>query len=220
MYTKEEILNKNMFDMCIQVIPPKYTVKFNKLYPYQQTVPGHVPEFDSYDPKIVQDIYNWIKESTDVERLELPLGAITVDAPNSIIKSDSATNSYTIELNDLICNMDGDADFVVPDGPDVYNPDGIWMILEFTPKADNTDIIFSSNVGNYQIDIAGGTGRKSEQHYDIADGNHRVILPMRVFSPDPGWVVVKHFGVTIKGHKLGDIVEVNDIKMYQIRMKP
>jgi hypothetical protein len=67
------------------------------------------------------------------------------------------------------------------------------------------------------MDIAGGTSRKFDAvQYDIMDGNHPVIIPMRVFSPDIGWIPVDHFGITIKGAKENDIVEVNNIRMYKV----
>jgi hypothetical protein len=221
MYTKEEILNKTMFDMTMMVIPSKYTVKYKKLYPYTNTIPGYVPMYDSFDPYILRDSYEVIKNTSEYKRLELGLGTITVSGTHQIIDADPATNSYKIQLDGSLCDMNGDAAFPIPDSGDPLNPDGLWMIIEFTPKTDNPNIIISSNVGNNQIDIAGGTSRKfGEAHYDVADGNHQVILPMRVFSPDMGWIPVDHFGLTIKGGDVGDIVEINNIRMYEVVYDP
>ena len=221
MYTKEEILNKTMFDMSMMVIPSKYTSGRKKMYPYTNTIPGYVPMYDSFDPFILRDSYNVIKNNTDYRRLELGLGFITVSGTHQIIDADTSTNSYKIQLDGALCDMNGDAAFPIPDSGDVYNPGGLWMIIEFTPKAENQDIIISSNVGNYQMDIAGGSSRKfDDPQYDIMDGNRQVIIPMRVFSPDIGWTPVDHFGLTIKGGNPGDIVEINDIKMYEVIYDP
>jgi len=216
MFTPEEIFHKNMFDMSMMVIPRKFTSRYNKLYPYTNLVPGHIPQFDSFDPHFLTESYNWIKNNPNVQRLELGLGVITANGAD-IIERDDVTNSYTFKMNGSLADVNGDATFTIPDSGDPNNPDGFWMILEFTPQADNPDIIISSNVGNYQMDIAGGTSRKWDKtQYDIMDGNHPVIIPMRVFSPDIGWVPVDHFGITIKGAKENDIVKVNNIRMYKV----
>jgi hypothetical protein len=220
MYTKEEILNKTMFDMTMMVIPSKYTSGNKKMYPYTNTIPGYTPMYDSFDPYVLEQSYNVIKSDPDYERLEIGLGTLSVNN-GDIIEADNVTDTYKIRLDGSVVDLNGDNTFNIPDSGDPDNPDGLWVIIEWTPKADNPDIIFSSNVGNYQMDIAGGTSRKfGESHYDIADGNHRVILPMRVFSPDIGWVPVNHFGVTFRGGKAGDIVELQNIRMYEIRLKP
>ena len=221
MYTKEEILNKTMLDMAMMVIPSKHTSGNKKMYPYTNTIPGYVPMYDSFDPYILRDSYEVIKNTPEYKRLELGLGAITVSGTHQIIEADQVTNSYKIQLDGALCDMNGDAAFPIPDSGDPLNPDGFWMIIEFTPKANNPDIIISSNVGNYQIDIAGGTSRRfGESHYDIMDGNHPVILPMRVFSPDISWIPVDHFGLTIKGGNPGDIVEIDNIRMYEVVYDP
>jgi hypothetical protein len=153
MYTREEVLNKTMFDMAMMVIPRKFTSGYKKLYPYTNLVPGYVPQYDSFDPYILKESYDVIKQSDDFDRLELGLGVITVSGTHQIIESDPATNSYKIQLDGPVCDMNGDAAFPIPDSGDPHNPDGLWMIIEFTPKADNPDIIISSNVGNYQMYI-------------------------------------------------------------------
>ena len=222
MYTQEEVLNKNMYDMAMMVIPRKFTSGYKKLYPYQNTVPGHIPAFDSFDPNILMETYEWIKNTDYVERIELGLGAMTV-ANGTMLESDPVTNSYKIQMDGggNVCAIDGDETFTIPDSGDPQNPDGIWMIVEFTPVASNPNIIFSSNIGNYQMDIAGGLGRRQDdEQYDFPDGNHPVIIPMRAFSPDIGWVPVNHFGVTIKFGEPGDIVELNNVRMYKVQYNP
>jgi len=223
MYNKEQLLAKNMTDMALQVIPSKYTSGYNKLYPYTNEIgdKNYTPNYDAYDTNIVNSIYNWIKTTSWVERVELGLGLVTVNTPNVIQESNLVDNSYKIKLDGLFCDMNGNKTFNIPTGPDNANPDGIWMIIEFTPIAENPNIIFSCNVGNYQIDIAGGAGTTNfgEAHYDAADGNHKVILPMRAFMPDSGWIAVDHFGITIKRFNPGDIVKIENIRMYKIQVK-
>jgi hypothetical protein len=74
MYTKQEKLNKLMFDMSMMVIPRKFTAGYKKLYPYTNTMPDdYVPQFDSFDPHFLTESYDYIKNSTDIDRSEIGL---------------------------------------------------------------------------------------------------------------------------------------------------
>ena len=220
MYTKEQKFSKNLVDLAMQLIPPRYIGangnKIKQIY-YNQVEEGYVSPFDQGDPQIVKSILDWIK-GTEVVRSQVGLGAIVGTGCN-VTSTNNGDGTFNLEITvdsgnqTGLCEIDGD------DNALSFNN---WYLQEFYGKTDNQETIFSTNTGNYAMDICGGLGEKraGEWQYTNADGNHPSMICQYFIDDTHGWYELDRFQIAFRNVEPGQKIYLNNLSLYELTPAP